>query len=239
MSATAPSPSTGDGPTAAEDVRSATVKALSVGLSTSTYGISFGALAVAAGLSVPQAVAMSLLLFSGGSQFAFVGLIGVAPTAAVVSSTLLGLRNGVYSIAVQTMVPMHGPARLAGAHVTIDESTAVALGSTSTAGRRRGFWLTGIVVFLGWNAATLAGAVLGDRLGDPAAWGLDAVAPAAFLALLWPRLHDRLARLVAVAAMAVALVLSPLVPAGLPVLAAGLVAVVVGVAVPTRPAAGG
>ena len=115
----------------------------------------------------------------------------------------------------------------------------MALGATSTAGRRRGFWLTGIVVFLGWNAATLAGAVLGDRLGDPSAWGLDAVAPAAFLALLWPRLHDRLARVVAVASMAVALVLSPLVPAGLPVLAAGLVAVAVGVAVPTRPVAGG
>jgi len=215
---------------AGRDLRAVTVRAWSVGLSTSTYGVSFGALAVAAGLSVPQTVALSLLLFSGGSQFAFVGLVGGgAAGAAVASSTLLGLRNGFYAIAVRRLVAMPGLRRLVGAQLTIDESTAVALAGTDDLSRARGFWLTGGIVYLGWNTATLVGALLGDRLGDPARFGLDAVGPAAFLALLWPRLVDRTSRTVAVGAVLVALALAPLVPAGLPVVATTLVAVVAGV----------
>lgn len=210
-------------------MRAITVKALSVGLSTSTYGLGFGALAVTAGLSILQTVALSLLLFSGGSQFAFIGLIGTgAGGAAVASSTLLGLRNGVYAIALRRLVPQTGVRRVLAAQLTIDESTAVALGAATPRSRSRGFWLTGIVVYVGWNVATLAGALLGERLGDPATYGLDAVGPAAFLALLWPRLGDTSTRVVAVMAVAVALVLAPVLPAGAPVLAAGLVAVAAG-----------
>jgi len=210
-------------------MRATTVKALSVGLSTSTYALGFGALAVTAGLSIPQTMALSLLLFSGGSQFAFIGLIGAGATgAAVASSTLLGLRNGVYAIALRRLVPVTGPRRLLAAQLTIDESTAMALGAASPRSRSRGFWLTGVVVYAGWNLATLVGALLGDRLGDPATFGLDAVGPAAFLALLWPRLGDTSTRVVAVIAVAVALLLAPVLPAGGPVLAAGLVAVVAG-----------
>ncbi len=212
-----------------DDVRATTVKALSVGLSTSTYGLGFGALAVTAGLSIPQTMALSLLLFSGGSQLAFIGLIGAgASGAAVASSTLLGLRNGVYAIAVRRLVPETGARRVLAAQLTIDESTAVALGAATQRSRRRGFWLTGGVVYAGWNLATLTGALLGDRLGDPATYGLDAVGPAAFLALLWPRLADTSTRVVAVMAVGVALPLAPVLPAGAPVLAAGLVAVAAG-----------
>jgi predicted branched-subunit amino acid permease len=141
---------------------------------------------------------------------------------------LLGLRNGVYAIALRRLVPVTGPRRLIAAQLTIDESTAMALGAASPRSRSRGFWLTGVVVYAGWNLATLVGALLGDRLGDPATFGLDAVGPAAFLALLWPRLGDTSTRLVAVLAVAVALLLAPVLPAGGPVLAAGLVAVVAG-----------
>jgi predicted branched-subunit amino acid permease len=222
-----PAPPSSDGRTGvADDMRATTVKALSVGLSTSTYGLGFGALAVTAGLSIPQTMALSLLLFSGGSQLAFIGLIGAGATgAAVASSTLLGLRNGVYAIALRRLVPVTGRRRLVAAQLTIDESTAVALGAASPRSRSRGFWLTGGIVYVGWNLATLAGALLGDRLGDPATFGLDAVVPAAFLALLWPRLGDVSARLVAVLAVGVALLLAPVLPAGVPVLSAGLVAV--------------
>jgi predicted branched-subunit amino acid permease len=224
----APSPPEGS-VSVADDMRAITVKALSVGISTSTYGLGFGALAVTAGLSVPQTVALSLLLFSGGSQFAFIGLIGAgAGGAAVASSTLLGLRNGVYAIAVRRLVPESGARRVLAAQLTIDESTAVALGAATPSSRRRGFWLTGLVVYAGWNLATLIGALLGDRLGDPATYGLDAVGPAAFLALLWPRLADTSTRVVAVVAVAVALMLAPVLPAGAPVLAAGLVALAAG-----------
>lgn len=212
------------------DVRRATSRALAVAIPTATYGISVGALGVAAGLSTLQVMAMSLLLFSGASQFAFIGLIGTgAPAAAVASSALLGLRNGFYSITVRRLVPIRGLLRAAAAQVTIDESTAVALAGEQPAGRARGFWLTGGVIYVGWNLFTLLGAVLGNRMGDPTRFGLDAVSPAAFLALLWPRLHDRTAQLVAGLAVALALVLSPVLPAGLPVLAAALVAIVAGV----------
>jgi predicted branched-subunit amino acid permease len=222
-----PRPSVDD--TVVDDLRATTVKALSIGVSTSTYGLGFGALAVTAGLSVPQTVALSLLLFSGGSQFAFIGLISAgASGAAVASSTLLGLRNGVYAMAMRRLVPESGVRRVLAAQLTIDESTAVALGAATPRSRRRGFWLTGGVVYGGWNLATLVGALLGDRLGDPATYGLDAVGPAAFLALLWPRLGDRSTRMVAVVAVAVALILAPLLPAGAPVLAAGFVAIAAG-----------
>jgi predicted branched-subunit amino acid permease len=225
----APPPSDG-GQVVVDDMRATRVKALSIGISTSTYGLGFGALAVTTGLSVAQTMALSILLFSGGSQFAFIGLIGAgASGAAVASSTLLGLRNGVYAIALRRLVPVTGLRRVLAAQLTIDESTAVALGAATPLSRSRGFWLTGLVVYAGWNLATLAGALLGDRLGDPATYGLDAVGPAAFLALLWPRLANTSTRVVAVIAVAVALLLAPILPAGAPVLAAGLVAITAGV----------
>lgn len=217
-----------------EDVanaRSATVRqSVSVGLATGAYGISFGALSVAAGLDVWQTCALSVLLFSGGSQFALVGVLGAGGSgiAATATAALLGARNGLYGLQVAPMLGTRGVRRIVAAQLTIDESTAVGTAQATPDLRRLGFWLTGAMVFALWNATTLAGAVLGDALGDPRTWGLDAAAAAAFLALLWPRLRSREARATGVGAAVVAAATTPVLPAGVPVLLAALVAVAVG-----------
>lgn len=199
-------------------------------LATSAYGISFGALAVTSGLDVWQTCVLSLLMFTGGSQFAFVGVIGGGglPGAAIASAGLLGIRNVAYGLRMSPVIGDGFWRRAAASHFTIDESTAVALTQPDAAARRVGFWVTGIGIYLGWNVTTLAGALLGDVLGDVKAYGLDAAAAAAFLALLWPRLRRRQAIAVGVAAAVVAVVLTPALMPGVPVLVAALVAIVVG-----------
>lgn len=212
-------------------------QALSVGLATGSYGLSFGALAVTAGLSVPQAMALSLLLFSGGSQFAVVNVLGAGGSgaAAVATSAMLGVRNGLYGIEVARFLRASGARRLLGAHLTIDESTAVGLGQPTPTAMRAGFWWTGASVFVLWNLTTVVGALVGERMGDPTRWGLDAAAGAAFLALLWSRLHHARALVTAVAAVVLALAFSPVVPAGVPVLLSVVAALVVGLVRPDDP----
>jgi predicted branched-subunit amino acid permease len=228
-------------PTPDAAVRAAVRTGVSVSVATGLYGVSFGALSVAAGLDLPQTMVLSLLMFSGGSQFAAVGVVGAggAVGAVVATAGLLGARNGLYGVQVAPLLGAHGWRRLLAAHLTIDESTAVATAQPTGAAARAGFWWTGVGVFALWNACTLAGALLGDALGDPRRYGLDAAAAAAFLALLWPRLgagpDTRTVRAVAVVAAGVALALTPLVPAGVPVLAAAAVAVVVGALGPGDP----
>ena len=211
----------------------ARIQAVYVSVATGAYAVSFGALSVAAGLDMWQTMALSLLVFSGGSQFAFVGVIaaGGANIAAIATSTFLGLRNGFYGVGLAPVLrPMRGPRKVVAAQLTIDESTAVALAQPhdDVRARRDGFWWTGIGVYVLWNAITVAGALLGSRIGDPSQWGLDAAAAAAFLALVWPRLATRRAQAVAAASAVLALALTPLLPAGLPVLAAAVVAIVAG-----------
>ncbi|MEN9957319.1 MAG: hypothetical protein RIR46_927 [Actinomycetota bacterium] len=209
-----------------------TTMSVGVGLATGLYGISFGALATTAGLDVWQTQVLSLLMFSGGSQFAFIGVIAAggpaAVGAAVVSAWLLGVRNGFYAVSMNPILRLSGFKRFVGAQLTIDESTGVATSQESLADQRKGFWVTGISVFIFWNLMTLLGALLGDALGDPKVWGLDAAAAAAFLGLLWPRLKERQSLAVAALAFIVAVVTTPSLPAGVPVMLAGLVAVVVG-----------
>lgn len=220
----------------AQQLRTATRQGLSVGLATGTYGVSFGALAVAGGLDVWQACALSLLMFTGGSQFAFVGVVasGGAGAAGTAAAALLGVRNALYSLQVAPMLGVDGPGwrdrgrRVLAAHLTIDESTAVGITQPDGPARRRGFWVTGFAVFVLWNATTLAGALLGDVMGDPRRWGLDGAASAAFLALLWPRLRTGDARAIGVVGALLAVVAVPLAPAGVPVLAAGAGAALVG-----------
>lgn len=206
--------------------------AVSVALAVSAYGVSYGALGVAAGLDVWQACVLSLVMFSGGSQFALVGVIaagGVAAgPAAIASATLLGSRNAIYAMRMSPIVGRGWLRRLAAAHLTIDESTAVATAQKRPQDQRKGFWLTGLLIFIGWNITTLAGALLGNVMGDVSRYGLDAAAAAAFLGLLWPRLTALQPVAVAVGAAVVATVLTPWLPAGLPVIAAALVAIVVG-----------
>jgi predicted branched-subunit amino acid permease len=201
-------------------------EALAVGLATGAYGISFGAISVTSGLDVWQTCALSLLVFTGASQFALVGVLasgGSAPAAAG-TALLLGVRNGLYGLRLAPLLAWRGVRRALGAHLLIDESTAMAVNRDTTADARLGFVATGLSVFVLWNLATLGGALAGEQLGDPRTYGLDAAVGGAFLALLWPRLSGGLARAVAVLAAAVALGLVPLVTPGLPVLAAASVA---------------
>src|SRR3954470_17130217 len=221
---------------AGDPARAAVLRqAASIGFATGAYGISFGALSVAAGLTVPQACVLSLVMFTGGAQFAFVGVVGAggAGGAAIATAALLGVRNGFYGLQMARILRPRGWHRVVTAHVTIDETTAVGSAQAVVHPDRpelahTGFWATALAVFTLWNAATLLGAVVGNALGAPRRYGLDAAAAAAFLALLWPRLGTSRTRLVALAAVVVASVLVPLLPPGAPVLAAAVVAVVAG-----------
>lgn len=219
-------------PVATSEERGAWRQGIAVSIATGAYGISFGALAVAAGLDVWQTCVLSLLMFTGGSQFAFIGVIAsgglAAAPSAIASAALLGVRNVAYAVRMNPVVGLSWWHRIAAAQFTIDESTAVALAHTEPRARRIGFWVTGIGIYLGWNVATLAGALLGDVLGDVRAYGLDAAAAAAFLALLWPRLRSRQAVAVGIAAAVIAASLTPLLLPGMPVLIAALVAILVG-----------
>lgn len=203
---------------------------LSISLATGLYGLSFGALSVAAGLSVLQTVALSALMFTGGSQFAFVGVIGAGGTAAAATAaaSLLGVRNAVYGFQMNAMLRPHGVRKLVQAHVTIDESVATASSQEDAVEQRRGFWTAGLGVWTLWNLFTLLGALAGDAMGDPRMWGLDGAAAAAFLGLLWPRLHAREPIAVAAVAAVVTVAVVPVVPPGLPLVIAAVVAAALG-----------
>jgi predicted branched-subunit amino acid permease len=203
---------------------------IAVGIATGAYGISFGAVSVASGLDVLQSCALSLLVFTGASQFALVGVVGAGgdPFFGALSGLLLGTRNTLYGLKVAPLVGWHGARRAAAAHLVIDESAAMTLARKSREHARAGFLSAGLSVFLLWNLATLAGALAGDSLGDPRTYGLDAAVGAAFLGLLWPRLDTTLNRVAALLGAALALSLVPFVPAGVPVLSAGVVALGLG-----------
>jgi predicted branched-subunit amino acid permease len=202
--------------------------AFGVGLATGAYGVSFGAISVAAGLSVAQTCALSLLMFTGGSQFALVGVLGVGGGALAAGATaaMLGTRNAFYGLRLAEMLKVRGIRRAVAAQLVIDESTAVAVGQTSPRTARLGFWATGIAVFACWNLATALGAVGAGALRDPRDLGLDAAAPAAFLALLAPRMRSAQPWVVGLVAALVALASVPYVPVGVPVLLAAVVALV-------------
>jgi predicted branched-subunit amino acid permease len=204
--------------------------AAAVSLATGAYGISFGAISVTSGLDVWQTCALSLLVFTGASQYALVGVIaaGGAPLSGALTGLLLGTRNTLYGLRLAPLLDLHGVRRVAGAHILIDESTAMSVNRGSTDAARVGFVSTGVGVFVLWNLATLVGAVAGDRIGDPRTYGLDAAVGGAFLALLWPRLTTGRNRLVALLGAGLALSLVSFTPAGVPVLAAAVVAIGMG-----------
>jgi predicted branched-subunit amino acid permease len=197
-----------------------------VGVATGAYGISFGAISVASGLDVWQTCALSMLVFTGASQFALVGVVaaGGSPLFGALSGLLLGTRNTLYGLKVAPMVDWPGGRRAAAAHILIDESSAMTITRSTREHARAGFLATGLSVFALWNLATLLGALAGESLGDPRTYGLDAAVGGAFLGLLWPRLESWRNRVAALLAAAVALWLVPLTPAGVPVLAASVVA---------------
>ncbi len=204
--------------------------AVFVGLAVSVYGVSFGAMGVTAGLGVIQTCALSVLMFTGASQLAFVGVLGAggAPAAAISTALLLGVRNAMYAVRMSTVLRVRHGWRLLAAQLTIDESTALSIAQDESLedGRasRLGFWAGGLSVYVLWNTATLIGALSAQAIGDPRAFGLDTAIAAGLAGLLWPRLRDRESWLVAAGSCALALLLVPFVPAGVPVLCCALIA---------------
>jgi 4-azaleucine resistance transporter AzlC len=203
--------------------------AVGIGLYAMAFGASFGAISVGSGLTFLQTMTLSLMMFTGASQFAFVGVAGSGGSvfAAVPAALLLGVRNAFYGVPVSEFLHPHGFARLWTAHFVIDETTAMAVGQTTPRARRFAFWTTGLILFSLWQLGSAAGALVG-RAVNPADIGLDAAAPAVFLALLWPMLRRREARWVALGGALLALALIPLVPPGIPVVAAAGVALIGG-----------
>jgi predicted branched-subunit amino acid permease len=203
--------------------RSVVRNALGVGLAVGAYGVAFGAASVAAGLSVTQTCLLSLLAFTGGTQFAIVGVVAGGGTlaAALSSGLLLASRNTLYAMRLAPVLKVRGLRRLLAALGTIDETTAMAVAQPEPALSRLAFWSTFAGVWSFWNLATLLGAAGTSALGDPNRFGLDAVVPAAFLALLAPRLRSgAIERRVAIGGAVIAGLLIPIAPPGVPVLAA-------------------
>lgn len=203
-------------------------KGVTVAAAVSVFGLSFGVLAAQRGLSIAKASALSVLVFSGGSQFAAVGLAGTGnDVTAVVTGLLVASRLAAFSVLAAPLVAGPWWRRALGAQLVVDEPVALASEHDDRDRARFAFWFSGAVLFVSWNLVTIVGASVGDVLGDPQRIGLDGAFPAVFVALLAPRLRSPVERRVAIVGVAIALALTPIAPAGVPVLAAAA-AVLVG-----------
>jgi len=202
----------------------------SLSFAVGAYGTAFGAASVTAHFTVLQTCLLSLLTFSGASQFAVIGVLGAGGSAlsGIATATLLGTRNMLYGLRMGQILKLTGLKRVIAAQVTIDESTAIATAQKSEVEQKIGFWHTGFGVFIFWNLFTVLGAVGAKAIGNPAAWGLDAAVPAAFIGLVWPRLIDRKSRAIALAAVGLSLALVPVTPSGVPIISTALLAIIVG-----------
>lgn len=200
--------------------------ALGVGVAVGLSGVAFGVTASGAGLSLLQTCVLSLLVFTGASQFALVGAIsaGGSPFTAAAGAFFLGTRNAFYGLRLSSLLRLPRAVRPLAAHWVIDETAAVALAQRDRRGARIGFTVTGATLYLLWNLTTLIGAVGAGSLGNTEAWGLDAAPPAVFLALLAPMLRSGVERTTAGLAVLLGLVLLPVLPGGVPVLVAALAA---------------
>ncbi|MEV5431908.1 AzlC family ABC transporter permease [Streptomyces sp. NPDC052701] len=200
--------------------------ALGVGVAVGLSGFAFGVTSAGSGLSVTQTCALSLLVFTGASQFALVGALaaGGGPLTAAAGAFFLGVRNAFYGLRLSQVLALPRAVRPFAAQWVIDETAAVALAQPTRRNARTGFVVTGLSLYLLWNLTTLFGALGAEALGDTDAWGLDAAGPAVFLALLAPMLRTGVERTVAGLAVLLGLGLLPVLPAGVPVLAAALAA---------------
>lgn len=205
--------------------------ALGIAIASGAYAVSFGAISIAAGLSLLQTCALSVLMFTGASQFALVGIVGAGGSvwAGAATAALLGSRNALYSVRLSWILDRSGLRRLLAAHFVIDETTAMAIARESPAESRFAFWATGVALITFWNAGTLIGALATQLVPDPKVFGLDAAPPAAFLALLAPRLRAREPLAIALAAGVVALVCLPFLPTGVPLLVVAVLVAIFGV----------
>jgi 4-azaleucine resistance transporter AzlC len=198
-----------------------------LGLAVGVFGVSFGLIAVTAGLSPAKASAMSLLVFTGASQFAAVGVVGAggSPVAAIASALFLGARNAAYGLTMAPVLTGRLPKRLLAAQLVIDESTALAMAQSENRERQRGFWAAGVGIYVFWNIGTVIGALGGQLIGKPETWGLDAAFPAAFVALLIPHLRKVGGKQTALLGAALAIALTPILPPGIPILVAAVASV--------------
>jgi predicted branched-subunit amino acid permease len=205
--------------------------ALGIAVASGAYAVSFGALSTVAGLSLLQTCALSMLMFTGASQFALIGVVGAGGTvwAGAATAALLGSRNALYGLRLSSLLELRGWRRPAASHFVIDETTAMAIAQDEPPLGRYAFWATSLLLFVFWNTGTLIGALATHALPDPKAFGLDAAPPAAFLALLAPRLHAREPIAIALAAAIVALVLLPFVPPGVPLLVVAVLVALFGI----------
>jgi predicted branched-subunit amino acid permease len=200
--------------------------ALGVGIAVGLSGFAFGVTSAGSGLTLPQTCVLSLLVFTGASQFALVGALaaGSNPLTAAAGAFFLGVRNAFYGLRLSQLLALPRVVRPFAAHWVIDETTAVSLAQPSRRAARLGFTVTGLSLYVLWNLTTLLGALGAEAIGDTDAWGLDAAGPAVFLALLAPMLRTTTERVVAGLAVLLGLGLLPVLPAGVPVLAAALAA---------------
>ena len=215
-----------------EDARRGIIRdALGIAVATGAYALSFGAISSASGLSLLQTCALSVLMFTGASQFALVGVVGAGGSvwAGAATAALLGSRNALYGVRLSSLLDRTGWKRAAAAHFVIDETTAMAIARESVPESRFAFWATGLALFALWNLGTLIGALATHALPDPKVLGFDAAPPAAFLALLAPRLHAREPLAIGLGAGVVALVCLPFVPAGVPLLIVAVLVAIFGI----------
>lgn len=198
-------------------------QALAIGLAVVPFGTAFGIACADAGLSTAEAMGFSTLMFTGGSQFAAVGVLhdGGSAAAAIIAAVLLAMRSLAYGVVMTPVLTGSRWWRALVSHLMIDESMAIGTAQSEPADQRYGYLAGGISILLLWNASTFIGASVVSSAGDAVeTWGLDATIPAAFLALVWPRLKDPMQRLVAIGGAIIAMVLVPIAPAGLPIIAA-------------------
>ncbi|MCM2578787.1 AzlC family ABC transporter permease [Streptomyces meridianus] len=198
--------------------------ALGVGVAVGVSGFAFGITAAGSGISLAQAAVLSLLVFTGASQFALVGALaaGGNPLTAAAGAFFLGTRNAFYGLQLAQVLRLPRRMRPVAAHGVIDETSLVALAQPDRRSARIGFAVTGVTIYALWNLTTVLGVLGASALGDPEAWGIDAAGPAVFLALLAPMLRSRTERAVAATAVLLVLAGQPLLPAGVPVLVAVL-----------------
>jgi predicted branched-subunit amino acid permease len=204
--------------------------AVGIGVASGAYALSFGAISITAGLSLAQTCALSILMFTGASQFAFVGVVwaGGSAWAGAATAMLLGSRNALYGLRLSSLLNVSGLRRFAASQFVIDETTAMAIARDTPHESRFAFWATGFILFSFWNVGTLIGALATQVIPDPKALGLDAAPPAAFLALVAPRLREREPVAVAIGAAIVVLAVLPFVPPGVPLLIVALLVVALG-----------
>jgi 4-azaleucine resistance transporter AzlC len=216
----------------APEMRPIVGASLTIGVAAGVFAIAFGVGAVSAGGTVLQACVMSLLVFTGASQFSAVSIVdsGGSTASALGSAMLLAARNGVYGLTMARHLEGSLGRRLIAAQLTIDETTAMATAQDEPDARRAAFWITGCAIFVCWNLGTLIGALAGEAI-DPETYGLDAAFPAGFVAMLAPHLRTRTGRAVAIVGALICLVTVPFAPIGVPILCAAT-AVLIGVRAP-------